>query len=160
MKGDKLLLEINKIIKTFPGTIALNEVNFDLEPGEIHAIVGENGAGKSTLMKILSGVYIKDSGSIFVNGEETDIGSVDAAKELGISMIYQELENIQKLTVAENIYLGKLPKGKLPGFVNFKKLLSETKKVLKDFDIDIDPGKIRFRFNIFYRINEWLWFTS
>lgn len=136
-----MLLEINKIIKTFPGTIALNEVNFDLEPGEIHAIVGENGAGKSTLMKILSGVYIKDSGSIFVNGEETDIGSVDAAKELGISMIYQELENIQKLTVAENIYLGKLPKGKLPGFVNFKKLLSETKKVLKDFDIDIDPGK-------------------
>jgi len=67
-----LLLEINKITKTFPGSIALNEVDFDLKAGEIHAIVGENGAGKSTLMKILSGVYVKDSGTIWVNGKETD----------------------------------------------------------------------------------------
>jgi len=136
-----LLLEINKITKTFPGSIALNEVDFDLKAGEIHAIVGENGAGKSTLMKILSGVYVKDSGTIWVNGKETDIGSVDEAKNLGISMIYQELENIQKLTVAENIFLGKLPRGRISGFVDFKKLLSETKNVLEDFDIDINPAQ-------------------
>lgn len=136
-----MLLEINKITKTFPGSIALNEVDFDLKAGEIHAIVGENGAGKSTLMKILSGVYVKDSGTIWVNGKETDIGSVDEAKNLGISMIYQELENIQKLTVAENIFLGKLPRGRISGFVDFKKLLSETKNVLEDFDIDINPAQ-------------------
>jgi len=112
-----------------------------LKAGEIHAIVGENGAGKSTLMKILSGVYVKDSGTIWVNGKETDIGSVDEAKNLGISMIYQELENIQKLTVAENIFLGKLPRGRISGFVDFKKLLSETKNVLEDFDIDINPAQ-------------------
>jgi ABC-type sugar transport system ATPase subunit len=97
-----LLLEIKKVVKTFPGTVALNEVDFNLKKGEIHAIVGENGAGKSTLMKILSGAYKKDSGKILVDGKETEIGSVEAARAIGISMIYQELENIQKLTVAEN----------------------------------------------------------
>ena len=136
-----MLLEIKKVIKTFPGTVALDEVDFDLEEGEIHAIVGENGAGKSTLMKIISGAYVKDSGIIKVNGEETGIGSVDVSRDLGISMIYQELENIQKLTVAENIFLGKLPKSRIPGFVNFKKLLKETKEVFEEFDININPAK-------------------
>ena len=134
-----MLLEINKVVKTFPGTIALNEVEFNLEAGEVHAIVGENGAGKSTLMKIISGVYVKDSGTIFIEGEEQELGNVDVSRELGISMIYQELENIQKLTVAENIYLGKLPKSNIPGFVNFKQLLRETKDILDEFDIDINP---------------------
>lgn len=136
---DSVLLEIKKVIKTFPGTVALDEVDFDLFKGEIHAIVGENGAGKSTLMKILSGVYVKDSGTILINGIKTEIGSVEVAQELGISMIYQELENIPKLTVAENIYLGKLPKSKVPGFVDFEKLISMTKSVLDEFNIEIDP---------------------
>jgi ribose transport system ATP-binding protein len=136
-----LLLEIQKVVKTFPGTVALDKVDFNLRKGEIHAIVGENGAGKSTLMKIISGAYKKDSGTILFEGKETDIGSVDASRAIGISMIYQELENIQKLTVAENVFLGKLPRSRIPGFVNFKKLISETKKILKEFDIDIDPGK-------------------
>jgi len=136
-----LLLEIKKVVKTFPGTVALDEVDFNLKKGEIHAIVGENGAGKSTLMKIISGAYKKDSGTILVDGKETDIGSVEASRAIGISMIYQELENIQKLTVAENVFLGKLPRSRVPGFVNFKKLINETKKILKEFDIEIDPGK-------------------
>lgn len=135
-----LLLEIENVIKTFPGTIALNEMNFNLRSGEIHAIVGENGAGKSTLMKILSGVYIKDSGTIRLNGVEVELGSVEESNELGISMIYQELENIQKLSVAENIFLGKLPPSKIPGFVDFKKLVKDTKEVLKRYGIDIDPN--------------------
>jgi len=136
-----LLLEIKKVIKTFPGTVALDEVDFNLKKGEIHAIVGENGAGKSTLMKILSGAYKKDSGTIKFEDKKVAIGDVDAARAIGISMIYQELENIQKLSVAENVFLGKLPRSRVPGFVNFKKLMIETKKILKEFDIDIDPGK-------------------
>lgn len=136
-----MLLEIQKVVKTFPGTVALDEVDFNLKKGEIHAIVGENGAGKSTLMKIISGAYKKDSGTILIDGKETEIGSVEASQALGISMIYQELENIQKLTVAENVFLGKLPRNRIPGFVDFKKLINETKRILKEFDIDIDPGK-------------------
>ncbi len=136
-----MLLEIKKVVKKFPGTVALDEVDFNLKKGEIHAIVGENGAGKSTLMKIISGAYKKDSGTILFEGKETNIGNVDASRAIGISMIYQELENIQKLTVAENIFLGKLPRSRIPGFVNFKKLISKTKEILKEFDIDIDPRK-------------------
>jgi len=136
-----LLLEIKKVIKTFPGTVALDEVDFNLKKGEIHAIVGENGAGKSTLMKILSGAYKKDSGTIKFEDKKVAIGDVDAARAIGISMIYQELENIQKLSVAENVFLGKLPRSRVPGFINFKKLMIETEKILKEFDIDIDPGR-------------------
>jgi len=129
------------VIKTFPGTVALDEVDFNLKKGEIHAIVGENGAGKSTLMKILSGAYKKDSGTIKFEDKKVAIGDVDAARAIGISMIYQELENIQKLSVAENVFLGKLPRSRVPGFINFKKLMIETEKILKEFDIDIDPGR-------------------
>jgi len=136
-----LLLEVKDVVKTFPGTVALDGVNFSLKKGEIHAIVGENGAGKSTLMKILSGAYIKDSGKIIIDGQETEIGNFDAARALGISMIYQELENIRKLTVAENIFLGKLPRARIPIFVDFKKLVSETRKILKEFDVDVDPRR-------------------
>ncbi len=134
-----MLLEVKKVVKKFPGTIALNQVDFELEAGEVHAIVGENGAGKSTLMKIISGVYTKDSGKILIDGKEQDLGNVDTSRDFGISMIYQELENIQKLTVAENIYLGKLPKGKVPGFVNFRKLMEDTSEALNEFDININP---------------------
>ena len=135
-----MLLEVQKVIKSFPGTIALNQVDFDLAAGEVHAIVGENGAGKSTLMKIIAGVYTKDSGRILIDGKEQELGNVDTSREFGISMIYQELENIQKLTVAENIFLGKLPKGNIPGFVNFRQLVEDTAEVLDEFDIDIDPN--------------------
>ncbi|MCF7938951.1 MAG: sugar ABC transporter ATP-binding protein [Spirochaetales bacterium] len=134
-----MLLEIQNVVKTFPGTIALNEINFDLEEGEIHAIVGENGAGKSTLMKILSGIYVKDSGTIRIDGRETELGDVDESRTLGISMIYQEMENIQKLSVAENIFLGQLPKSKVPGFVDFRKLIRETKDLLHSFELDTNP---------------------
>jgi len=134
-----LLLEIKKVTKVFPGTVALDEINFELRKGEVHAIVGENGAGKSTLMKVLSGAYTKTSGQIFFQGREVEIDEVEMSQSLGINMIYQELENIPKLTVAENIFLGRLPKGKLPGFVNFPELYGETKKILDDFKIEINP---------------------
>lgn len=138
MENNKILI-VKEITKIFPGTIALDRVSFNLEKGEVHAIVGENGAGKSTLMKILSGVYIKTSGSIYINGKEVEIGGIHDAIRAGITMIYQEVENIPKITVAENIFIGRLPESKIKGFVNFKKLQKDTKNILNEFKINIDP---------------------
>ncbi len=84
-------------------------MDFDLRPGEVHVIIGENGAGKSTLIKLLSGVYPKDSGRFLVDGKEVDIGSVHKAQTLGISTIYQEFNLVPELTVAQNIFLGREP---------------------------------------------------
>jgi len=137
-----LILKVKEVTKTFPGTIALDKVNFDLKKGEVHAIVGENGAGKSTLMKILSGVYTKDSGSLYLNGGKVDITGVNDSIDLGISMIYQELENILKITVAENIFIGRLPESRVKGFVNFRKLFKDTKNILEEFKIDINPREV------------------
>ncbi|TFG64191.1 MAG: sugar ABC transporter ATP-binding protein, partial [Spirochaetales bacterium] len=123
---NSILLEVKNIVKEFPGTIALDGMDFCLQKGEVHAIVGENGAGKSTLMKILSGAYTKNSGIILSEGREVEIGNIHAAHDLGISMIYQELENITKISVAENIFLGRLPKTRFLGFINFKKLYADT----------------------------------
>jgi ABC-type sugar transport system ATPase subunit len=136
---NEYILEVKKITKQFPGTVALNQIDFNLQRGEVHAIVGENGAGKSTLMKILSGAYTKTSGEILFRGEVVDIRNVQDSQALGISMIYQELENIPKLTVAENIYLGRLPRGHVPGFVNFNELYDIAGAVFKDFKININP---------------------
>ncbi|MHB9126802.1 MAG: ATP-binding cassette domain-containing protein, partial [Candidatus Humimicrobiaceae bacterium] len=134
------ILETKNIIKDFPGTRALDNVNFDLYKAEVHAIIGENGAGKSTLMKIVCGDYIKSSGTIIFKGEETDIKNPSDSLNLGIRMIYQELENMQKLSVAENIFLGKLPKRKnLPFALNSRMLLEESKKILRRLDLEINP---------------------
>ena len=139
MNQNDLILRVKDVTKVFPGTIALDKVNFNLNKGEIHAVVGENGAGKSTLMKILSGVYIKNSGSIYINGEEVDISGVNDSLNMGISMIYQELENILKITVAENIFIGRLPESRIRGFVDFRRLFNDTKKILNEFKININP---------------------
>jgi ribose transport system ATP-binding protein len=136
-----LILDVRKITKVFPGTAALDEIDFGLRKGEVHAIVGENGAGKSTLMKILSGAYQKTSGRIFYGGVEVEIDGVQDSQKLGISMIYQEMENIPKLTVAENVFLGRLPGGELPGFVSFRRLHRDTKKIFDEYSLDINPKK-------------------
>ena len=101
------ILEMKGIHKYFPGVHALNDCHFELGAGEVHALIGENGAGKSTLMKILSGVYTKDEGLILLDGEEINIGSTLEAQHLGISIIHQEINLMQDLTVAENIYIGR-----------------------------------------------------
>lgn len=87
------LLFMDHISKSFPGVKALDDVNIDIYPGEVHALVGENGAGKSTLMKILNGVYQPDKGNIFVNGEKQQITSTKIAQQLGISIVFQEFKN-------------------------------------------------------------------
>ncbi|HPG20521.1 MAG TPA: sugar ABC transporter ATP-binding protein [Flexilinea sp.] len=134
--GD-LLAELIDISKSFPGVKALDHVNFDLKAGEVHALVGENGSGKSTLMKILSGVYTKDEGKIIVNGQEVEFQNPRAAQAMGICIIHQELNLCRHLSIAENIYLGREPYQGL--FVNQKKQIEDTRKILKRLDVDLDP---------------------
>ncbi|NLY29488.1 MAG: sugar ABC transporter ATP-binding protein, partial [Firmicutes bacterium] len=103
------ILEVRNISKRFGGVRALDRVNFAVMPNEIHALLGENGAGKSTLMKIISGAYQKDAGEILVNGRPVEITKPLDAIKLGIAIIYQDLNLIPDLTVAENIFFGRLP---------------------------------------------------
>ena len=102
-----VLLEMKNISKSFSNNKVLNGVQLSVEAGEVHALLGENGAGKSTLMKILGGIYSKDSGEIFINGEKVNIHDVISARDLGISIIHQELMMAQHLTIAENIFMGR-----------------------------------------------------
>lgn len=103
----RLLLRMEGIDKSFPGVHALDNCRFDLRVGEVHALVGENEAGKSTLMKVLTGVYTKDAGVIYIDGEPVEIHDARAAQQLGISIIHQELNLMMDLTVAENIFIGR-----------------------------------------------------
>jgi ribose transport system ATP-binding protein len=131
------LLEAKSITKQFPGTLALENVSLDLHPGEIHAIMGENGAGKSTLMKILSGVYSADSGEIYFQGAPIKFSSPHAALNLGISTVHQELSLVPALTVAENIYPGRLPSNFF-GMVKYGELFRTAKTMLEKMDVTID----------------------
>lgn len=131
------MLVFKNISKIFPGVKALDNVNLKVKKGEIHGLIGENGAGKSTLMKILSGAYTRDTGEIYLEGEPEEIGSPKRAEELGISIIYQEFNLVPSLSVAENIFLGKLPKkNKLVDWGVIKGL---AEKALVEVGITIDP---------------------
>ena len=104
------IISVEGVSKTFPGVRALSDVRFELMPGEVHALMGENGAGKSTLMKILAGVYRKDSGQILYNGASVDFSGPREAQHAGIGIIHQELQLMNHLTVAQNIFIGREPK--------------------------------------------------
>ncbi len=125
------------ITKSFPGVRALTEVDFDVEAGEVHSVVGENGAGKSTLMKILNGLYEPDQGSIEVNGEEVRLGGPDDARRHGIGMVYQELNLVPDLSVAENITLGAMPRS--GPFVDQRRITQDARRVLDVLQTGIDP---------------------
>src|SRR5918911_4201194 len=107
--ADAPVLEMRHIRKTFPGVVALDDVDFDLRRGEVHILLGENGAGKSTLMKILSGAYQRSAGQIVFDGAEVEIKNPKHAQALGISTIYQEFNLIPHLSIGENIFLGREP---------------------------------------------------
>jgi len=126
------------ISKSFPGVKALDKVTFEVDRGEVHALVGENGAGKSTLIKILSGVYHQDSGQILYKGKEIDIKNPRYAQELGISTIYQELNLCPNLTVADNIFLGNEFSSSFFNYIDEKKLNRECKKYLDLLEADVD----------------------
>ena len=104
--GAAALLGMADIVKRFPGVVALAGVDLDVRPGEVHCLLGQNGAGKSTLIKVLAGVHEPDEGTITWEGEEVHLGHPQAAMDLGIATIYQELDLVEGLTVAENIFLG------------------------------------------------------
>jgi ribose transport system ATP-binding protein len=133
------LVNAEHVNKSFSGVMALQDVQFNLKPGEVHALLGENGAGKSTLMKIISGVYTKDSGDIYINGKKLlhDL-TPQSAQAMGIGIIHQELNLCPHLTVAENIFLNR--EFVSAGILNEKKQNEEVKKYLKTLDLDIDPS--------------------
>lgn len=133
------LIKMEHICKEFPGVKALDDVTFELKAGEVHALVGENGAGKSTLMKVLTGVYTKDSGKILLNGEEISINNVRDAQRKGIIMIHQELNLMNHLTAAQNIFIGREYKTKAKVFLDAKTQNQEAKKLFERLNQDIDP---------------------
>lgn len=135
------LLEMNGIVKRFPGVLALGGVSFSIGAGEVVALAGENGAGKSTLMKILGGVYQPDEGSIIVDGKEVTIRSVTDASACGVGFVHQELNVLDNLTAAENVYLGREPR-KLGFLVDRAKLNADAEVYLKRLGLNI-PGKTR-----------------
>lgn len=134
------LFRMEGICKTFPGVKALDNVSFSVNKGEVHGLMGENGAGKSTLMKIMSGVYQADAGKIFIDGKEENINSVKKAQELGVGIIFQELNLCPHLTVADNIYIGRPPK-KGP-FISDKKMHADAQAVLDELGINISTHAI------------------
>ncbi|MBC8061153.1 MAG: sugar ABC transporter ATP-binding protein [Clostridiaceae bacterium] len=130
------LFRMEGISKSFPGVKALDNVYLSVNKGEVHGLVGENGAGKSTLMKIMSGVFRSDAGKIYIDGKEVNIDSVSKAQQLGVSIIFQELNLCPHMTVADNIYIGRPPK-KGP-FIDDKQLHADAKAVLDELGIDIN----------------------
>ena len=144
------VLEMRGIRKAFPGVVALDGVDLSLNAGEVHMLLGENGAGKSTLMKILSGAYRKDSGEIRVQGQAVEIGSPRDALRLGIRVIYQELNLISHLSVAENVFLGAAPT-RFPGFIDWRQLSESTSRLLADLGMEIDADTPLYRLSLAQR---------
>ena len=132
------LLRLAHIDKSFPGVHALVDVQFDVRPGEVHALLGENGAGKSTLIKIISGVYQAEAGTFQVDGADVEFGNPRDAQSHGIATIYQELLLYPELSVAENIYMGHAPRARF-GMINWPKMRQQAAEILSSLDIhDID----------------------
>ena len=135
--AQEALLRMEGIEKLFPGVHALNNCRFEIHRGEVHALVGENGAGKSTMMKVLTGIYKRDGGTIHYKGREIDLSSPEEAQALGIGIIHQELNLMPHLSVAENIFIGREP---MRGpFLDKKKANADARKLLNSLRIDIDP---------------------
>jgi inositol transport system ATP-binding protein len=132
------LLEVHGVRKEFPGVLALDDISFKLRRGTVHALMGENGAGKSTLMKIIAGIYQPDAGEIRLNGQKVALESPLAALKNGIAMIHQELNLMNHMTVAENIWIRREPKNRL-GFINHAKMRRRTEVLFKRLKIGIDP---------------------
>ena len=133
----EVILTMKDIDKSFPGVHALDHVNFEVKRGEVHALMGENGAGKSTLMKVLTGIYTKDSGSITFEGKEVEFHNTREAQDAGVVIVHQELNMLGHLTVAQNIFIGREFKKGVK--IDDKKMNEEAKKLFEKLHIDIDP---------------------
>ena len=139
MSGETALIQMSHISKTFPGVVALDDVQFTLQKGEIHALLGENGAGKSTLIKVLTGVEERDGGTVLLEGKEIFPKTPQEAQDAGISTVYQEVNLCPNLSVAENVYIGREPKK--GGRIDWKTINTRSKELLERFDLQIDVTK-------------------
>lgn len=135
------LLEMKHVTKVFPGVKALDDMSFNLKPGEVHVLIGENGAGKSTLMKILAGAYTPDGGEVYVEGKKVSHFNPIAAQKNGIGIIYQEFNLVPYLNVAENIFINHMPL-KSGVFVDKKKMHEKAKKLLADLKMNVDTHSL------------------
>ncbi|MFW5991993.1 MAG: ABC transporter ATP-binding protein, partial [Halanaerobiaceae bacterium] len=131
------VIEMKNIRKEFTNVLALDNVDFSVSRGEVHALIGENGAGKSTLMSILFGVFEKDQGEILINGENTKISDASKAIELGIGMVHQEFMLSQEMTVLENIILGFEPQNK--SVIDYKQAYGKINKLSKKYNLEVNP---------------------
>jgi len=136
----EVILTMKGIDKSFPGVHALNHVDLEIRKGEVHALMGENGAGKSTLMKVLTGIYTKDEGTITYEGKEIEFSNPREAQDAGVVIVHQELNMMGHLTVAQNIFAGREFKKGM--FVDDAKMISEARKLFDRMCIDIDPTEI------------------
>lgn len=132
-------VEFKHISKSFPGVKALTDISLTLEPGEVHVLVGENGAGKSTLMKILSGAYTADEGELWIEGKRVEKNSPAVASDLGIGMIYQELNLIPELSIARNIFMCNEIKGKLRVFNSSRAMNAEARRLMQEINLEEEP---------------------
>jgi ribose transport system ATP-binding protein len=135
--GAPALVEMTDIDKSFPGVRALAKAQFQLLPGEVHALMGENGAGKSTLMKILSGVYTRDAGTVLLDGQPVEITSPRQAQDLGVGIIHQELALMRDLTAAQNIFIGREPRRF--GILDDGQLNRDTAAIFASMNLKLEP---------------------
>jgi len=135
-------MECTDISKSFRGVRALDGVNFRILPGTVHGLVGENGAGKSTLIKIISGAYQRDSGQIYLDGEEINVQNPEEMFKLGVATIYQDINLIQSMTVEENVFLNNEPKFRLGGYIRGKETWTRTAQLLDEFGIHARPNSL------------------
>ena len=133
------IVTIRDLSKSFAGVRALDRAQFELLPGEVHALMGENGAGKSTLMKVLAGVYRKDSGEVLLDGRPVDIESPRAAQALGIGVIHQELNLMNHLSAAQNIFIGREPRGRFGLFIDEEAMCCEAQRIFERMNLKLDP---------------------
>ena len=134
-----MLLSIRSLTKTFPGTRALDDVDFDLRAGEVHALLGENGAGKSTLIKCLTGAYRRDGGTVMLEGAQIDPHSTVEAQDLGIGTVYQEVNLLPNLTVAQNLMFGREPRRW--GLIDSRAMRAEAREMLRHYGLRIDVDR-------------------
>src|SRR3984893_14543916 len=136
------LISVKKLNKRFPGVTAIHEAQFELMAGEVHALMGENGAGKSTLMKILAGVYTRDSGEILYDGQPVEFLSPRQAQAMGVCIIHQELQLMNHLTVAQNMFIGREPRGRLGLFLDEDKLNAQARDIIARMHVILDPRAV------------------
>jgi len=144
--GQDSVLAASGISKQFLGSKALDGVDFDLKGGEVHALLGENGAGKSTLIKCLTGAYKRDAGTLHLDGESIDPRNTFEAQKLGIGTVYQEVNLLPNLSVAENLYLGRQPRWS--GLIAMRRMYRESRTLLSQYGLDIDPSAPLGQFSV------------